>query len=74
MKSQNSARKGTWSFATTEGGTGIECSACHHKIKAMTVVMGDVNLNKCKFCSADMEPISQMLLNRMHDEVQTRWS
>ena len=61
-------KKATWSYAVTNLGTGIECSNCHHKIGARTVVMGDVNLNTCKFCSAEMQPISQMLLNRMKDE------
>ena len=63
-------RKAMWSYTTTVGGVGIECSNCHHKIGARTVVMGDVNLGTCKFCGSEMKPITQMLLNRMHDEYE----
>ena len=69
----NPNRKGVWTYVTTVGGAGIECSICHHKIGAKAVVMGDVNLNTCKFCGSEMKPISQMLLNRMKDEYPERW-
>ena len=63
-----SIKKAEWKYVITELGPGIECSNCHHKIDARTVTMGDVNLNECKFCSTEMRPISQTLLNRMKDE------
>ena len=66
--------KAAWSYKMTELGAGIECSKCHHKIKAMTVVMGDVSLDICPFCRTEMVPITQILLNRMKDEVETRWN
>jgi len=62
-----------WRYVLTELGAGIECTNCKHKLKAMTVVMGEHNLNVCPFCSATMEPIKQELLDRMKEEVQTRW-
>jgi DNA-directed RNA polymerase subunit RPC12/RpoP len=62
-----------WRYVLTELGAGIECTNCEHKLKAMTVVMGEHDLNVCPFCSSTMEPIEQELLDRMKEEVQTRW-
>lgn len=67
-------KKAEWKYVLTELGAGIECTGCHHKIKAMSVVMGEHDLNTCMFCSRQMEPISQVLLNRMKEEVRTRWN
>ena len=58
-----------WGYILTELGAGIECSNCHHKLKAMTVVMGEHDLNSCPFCSSEMEPISQLLINQMKEEL-----
>lgn len=39
----------------------------------MTVVMGDIALDICPFCNSEMQPIEQVLLNRMHEEVAKEW-
>lgn len=67
-------QKPKWQYVLAELGAGIECTGCHHKLKAMTVVMGDVRLDICPFCNKEMQPIDQILLDRMHEEVETRWT
>lgn len=64
-------RIGTWSHVVTELGTGIECSICHRKIGGRSVVMGDDDLNTCKFCGNEMKPIAQKVLNQLKDEFES---
>lgn len=63
-----SQTKGTWKYTLAELGAGIECSVCGHKLKAMTVVMGDISLDICPFCNAKMT-ITQDLIDRMKEEL-----
>ena len=51
-------QKPKWQYVLAELGAGIECTGCHHKLKAMTVVMGDVRLDICPFCNAANRPDS----------------
>jgi len=65
--------KPRWKYVQTELGTGIECTGCGHKIKAIDVTMGEYDLNTCPFCEKKMMPIEQKLLNRLKEESIHRW-
>ena len=62
-----------WQYVLAPLGAGIECTSCQYKIKAMDVVMGRYDLNTCPGCKKEMQPIDQVLLDRMHEEATVRW-
>lgn len=62
--------KGKWEYAIAELGTGIKCNHCGHKLRAKTVVMGDLDLSECPFCNTPMLDISDELMERMKEDAQ----
>ena len=70
---KKASRLPKWQYVLAPLGTGVECTSCHHKIKAMDVVMGRYDLNTCPGCEKELQHIEQTLLDRMHEEATVRW-